>query len=125
MRGGMGGLGSIGGRSSIILSLYDCSADGPGAWPAHQRYAHLSHARWQHAYDRATSSSAFSVLARRRDCARSEPASSTRAGGRFEFWVGRSDNRAGSICRLIFAQGQPVVRCEVSGLGLRLWVVRV
>lgn len=81
-----------------------------GATPALHRCTYLSHARWQQAYSRATSSSALSVLARRRDCARREPASSTRGGGRFEFWVGRSERRACSICRLIFVECRP--RCE-------------
>lgn len=62
------------------------------------------------AYVLATSSSALRVLARFRDCASSEPVSSTRDEGSSVPWLGMRESNACSICRLMAA-----VLCCVAG----------
>lgn len=114
MRGGIGGRGCIGGKSSVVFNLQF-----HGVSPRVHRSkkvaedANLSQARLAQAYCRATSSSALSVLARCRDCASKDPASSTSDGGRSEPYVGINDSRACSSCLLMMSRGDAVRRVRL------------
>ena len=70
-----------------------------------QRETYRSHAMWAQADGRDISSSALRVLARLRDWASSEVASSVSGGGRAELCVGRRESSACSRERFIVVDG--------------------